>query len=457
VVEGELGRGAMGRVYRVRDSASGALLALKTMAADAADDLFGLKREFRTLAELQHPNLVQFHELFSSTESTFFTMELVEGTHFTSALRGAARPGEPPDYARLSRAAAQLAEGVAYLHACNKLHRDLKPSNVLVGDETRVVLLDFGLTTSFVATPREHGPLAGTLVYMAPELFLRATPAPATDWYSVGVMLYEALTGELPFEPNQTLVLSKQRERYRRVDELVPGTPPALVELVHGLLRAEPRLRPEFEEVLRLLGHDQQRPSRVSGVSSSPAGQGVPFVGRTAELQTLERALASAVARGPALVTLEGRSGEGKTALISEFLNGVTAQQRALVLRGRCHPSEFVAFNALDGVVDELSDHLSSLGDSAAAWIGPQHAALCRVFPVLSRIAPPDESGVRPASPGDFELRRAAFQALRELFRQLAGAQPVVVWIDDLQWGQEDSGRLLLELLSPATAVPLLP
>ncbi|MEO8180982.1 MAG: protein kinase [Deltaproteobacteria bacterium] len=454
VVEGELGRGAMGRVYRVLDCNSGAQLALKTIAADVADQVFWLKREFRTLAELQHPNLVQFHELFSSSESTFFTMELIDGDHFDAALRGRALPGEPADFLRLTRAAAQLAEGVGYLHARDKLHRDLKPSNVLVDHDERVVLLDFGLATSFVSAPRDEGLVAGTVAYMAPEVFLRATPAPASDWYSVGVMLYEALTGSLPFEANQTHVLAKQRSRYRPVSELVPGAPPELVELIHGLLRAEPRERPSFEGVTRLLGQSH-RPSHVDPARSSGPGQALPFVGRADALEVLERGFTGAIARGPGLLTVEGRSGEGKTGLVSRFLAQVTAEGRALVLRGRCHPSEFLPFNALDGVIDDLSDHLSSLGDAAGTYLGAQHPALCRVFPVLARIAGAPAAEV-PQGVSDFELRRAAFHALRDLFRQLAGTQPVVVWIDDLQWGQEDSGRLLLELLRPAAAVPLL-
>jgi hypothetical protein len=435
----------------VLDSDSNEELALKSIPVEAADHIYLLKREFRTLAELQHPNLVQFHELFSNGDSTYFTMEFIDGEPF-GARDASVRRSLRVDYAAFCERALQLVEGVGYLHVRGKLHRDLKPSNVLVSREGRVVLLDFGLATSALGDERDRDALVGTLAYMAPECFFRAAPAPSGDWYAVGVMLYEALAGALPFPSNQTHILAKQRNRFPPLQQAAPGTPEPLAALVHSLLAADAAARPGFESLRAQLSQPLRTPSSVA--PSSPRARS-EFVGRAAETRVLLDALEATERSGPRLVMVEGRSGEGKTSLVDHFLQQLPPQEVA-VFRGRCHPSEFVAFKALDGVIDDLSEHLAALGDEAAAYLGPQHPALCRVFPVLGRVGLHSTVHSTTPSPHDVELRRAAFSALRDLFQQLSARRPLIIWIDDLQWGQEDSGRLLSELLRPAAASPIL-
>jgi serine/threonine protein kinase len=120
------------------------------------------------------------------------------------------------DYVRLRASLRQLTEGVAALHAAGKLHRDLKPSNVLVTPEGRVVILDFGLAVEWARDPLEGASrdrLAGTLTYMSPEQAAGEELTRASDWYSVGVMLYQSMTGKLPFEGTRLQVFhDKQTE-----------------------------------------------------------------------------------------------------------------------------------------------------------------------------------------------------------------------------------------------------
>jgi serine/threonine protein kinase len=203
-----LGAGGMGIVYVAIDKQRGARVALKTLRELDGESLFRFKREYRSVQGLQHPNLVALGDLVEEDGAWFFTMELVRGTDFLRYVR----PGAALDETRLRDALHQLAAGIAFLHAAGIMHRDLKPSNVLVDETGRVVILDLGLVydLSDAQSTGEH--IVGTVAYMSPEQAAAKRLGPESDWYSVGVMLYEALTGRVPHAGTAIEVLQRKQQ-----------------------------------------------------------------------------------------------------------------------------------------------------------------------------------------------------------------------------------------------------
>ena len=503
-VRRRLGEGGFGVVYEAWDLKLGRPIAVKYLRRQENAALLRFKREFRALADVIHPNLVRLGELVSMDETWFFTMELVDGTDILTYVEqpGAGRdqreipdsptvnpesltidtpPSGPPaespeggpveagvetrelaprpvtfDEDRLRESFGQLAEGINALHGYGMLHRDLKPSNVLVNRDGRVVVLDFGLVAHFGRDDLTRSvQIVGTPAYMSPEQAMGREVGPASDWYSVGVMLYEALTGSHLFRGSYAQILiDRQSSAVPRVSDLVPGAPADLDELCHELLQLDPAARPDGAEIARRLDRKLQ-----VAVAAPPPGAPARFVGRRRQLAMLDEALNRVRTGRAATVFVSGASGMGKTALARSFLDRVRSRDpRALVLEGRCYQRENVPYKALDSLVDELSRHLGRMTPLEAARFMPRdRSALARLFPVLAGLGEAG-SGRRsePEVPDAMELRRRAFAALRELLGRLADGSTVALFIDDLQWGDVDSAALMREITRPPDPPPVL-
>src|SRR6185503_13896427 len=240
-------------------------VALKQLREASGRDLYRFKKEFRALADIVHPNLVALHELHASDGEWFFTMELIEGVSFIDWVRPPLSIGGPArsrqdvasahlDVARLHGALVQLVDALLALHRAGKLHRDLKPSNVLVDPAGHVTLLDFGLVAS-VAEGDPDRLAVGTPVYMSPEQAADQPLGEASDWYSLGAMLYEALIGRRPFEGDAEEVMTrKQSETPPSPRQLDGSLPPELSRLCVQLLQRSAAARPSGIAILEALG-----------------------------------------------------------------------------------------------------------------------------------------------------------------------------------------------------------
>lgn len=495
-VLGELGHGGMGVVYQAYDRKRQEMVALKTLQRIDPSALYRLKQEFRALAEVTHPNLVRLHELISSGQQCFIAMELIDGEHLLAYIRSGGgmptyqtvdfvqpppnadgRPEtgpraetsdrqpaatyalQPHQYDRLRAALRQLAHGISSLHGLGKLHRDIKPSNVMVTRQDRVVIMDFGLAAQLDhagihQSTEQH--VTGTIAYMAPEQAASQAQSPASDWYSVGVILFEALTGRLPFTGTPFQVLMDKQKRLPPVPrELVPGVPEDLNELCINLLRRSPEERPHGHEVLRALVGKSAEQKTTGRFAPTPKAS---FVGRELHLAELVTAFQAMRKGHAAVVRLQGRSGAGKSMLAQHFVDYLLQRGEAVVLAGKCYERESVPYKALDSLIDALSRYLRHLPTVEAQALLPREVhLLARVFPVLQRVAAVLEAPSRAAEVVDpHELRRRAFAALRELLARLSDRKPLVLFIDDLQWGDVDGATQLAELLRPPEAPALL-
>lgn len=496
VLDDKVGVGGMGSVYRAFDTKKSAYVAVKSLGRIDAETVRSFKAEFRDFQHLSHPNLVALDELFSEGDDWYFTMELVAGEEILSHVRrmpaGAARTGgataatilrdvvtgplstdgtpskrdepRPPpirypgrfDEERFRPALQQLTAGLHHLHKAGKVHCDVKSYNIIVCEDGRTVLLDFGISVDV----RDTTPLrAATPLYMAPEL-LREPATPAADWYAVGVLIYTALTGADPWEGSFSKLFEAKKVAPPHPHTFAPDLPADLCDLALGLMQADPRERLGRRAILEYLESSHSVTSPGRSVLPGPDDDEL-FIGRENELLFLRAAYEDLASSSvPIVVYVQGESGIGKSALVKELADGIERRSydrgRLTVLRSRVFEEEVVPYKSVDGVVDALVERLRSLSpDELSALLPDTFSIVAETFPVLRSVAR-IANLPRIATPDPLERRAQMFAALKECLRRLAERGPLVLTVDDLQWSDDDSLLLWNELLRSPGAPRLL-
>jgi TolB-like protein/cytochrome c-type biogenesis protein CcmH/NrfG len=253
-----LGAGGMGEVYRARDSKLGRDVAIKVLPVATAPDaerLARFEREARTLAALNHPNIVTIYAVEESAGTRFLAMELVDGESLDTLIASGGLP--LPKFFEIT---VPLAEALSAAHERGIVRRDLKPGNVMVTREGRVKVLDFGLArvetvtsdpnltgmpTSSHVELTQAGQVFGTVAYMSPEQTRGAVVDARSDVFSLGIVLYQLLTGERPFQGASAvdMISSILRDRPPSVTDLRPDLPPHLARILRRCLEKDPRDR----------------------------------------------------------------------------------------------------------------------------------------------------------------------------------------------------------------------
>ena len=296
-----LGIGGMGEVYRARDTRLGRDVAVKVLpeaVASSPDRLARFEREARTVAGLNHPNIVTLYSIEEEDGVRFLTMELVEG----QSLDRHVTPGGLP-LARVLELSIPLAEALAAAHARGVVHRDLKPGNVMVTRENRVKVLDFGLATSVREEPTAGdeaitataaaplsaaGRVMGTTAYMAPEQARGAAVDARADLFAFGIILYELATGRRPFKGATAadVISAVLRDEPEPVQSVRGDLPVDLDRIVGRCMEKDPRARfQSAQEVCDALRRLEQAPDRGAASRRTPHAVAsiavLPFVNRS--------------------------------------------------------------------------------------------------------------------------------------------------------------------------------
>ncbi len=249
---GELGSGGMGRVYRVRNVLSDRVEAMKVLLPDLAgrQELAArFLREIKVLASLNHPNIAQLRTAVTMDNQLVMIMEYVEGTTLADRIeRGPIAPGDALNYID------QVLNALSYAHNQHVIHRDIKPANMMLTPQGVVKLMDFGIARAEEDRGMTMaGSTLGSLSYMSPEQTMGESTDARSDLYSVGISLYEMVTGQRPFQGDSdfSIMAAQVKEAPKPPIELQPGLPPALNEIILMSIAKDPGQRFQSADAFR--------------------------------------------------------------------------------------------------------------------------------------------------------------------------------------------------------------
>jgi tetratricopeptide (TPR) repeat protein len=426
----ELGSGAMAQVSLALDTTSQRLVALKRLhRIYAVSGGARLRREFRALSRLDHPNIVRVYDHGDLNNLPFLALEFVDGVTLGAWLETGR------DMAQIVAVFAQVADALEAAHAAGLIHRDLKPENIMVTADGTVKLMDFGLTKlleASVAITRE-GAMVGTVLYMSPEQCRGQELDARADVYALGAVLYRALTGVPPFIGTSLtgVILQHLNARPKAPRALNANIPPALEALVLRMLAKDAGGRPRsaLEVATRL-----RQITAPLNVAPEPVSSGAsvrllrgPLVGRALELRALEEALEFPA---PGYIALVGEAGSGKTRLLQDLEADVP------IIVSSARSDDTRAFAPIERLVSNLKRDAPHV----------LHALEPFDVEVLSQLEASVSGDAAMASTRRFE----AFRVLLE-----AASGVVVLVLENMQWADASTLSMLTHAIRGASRARL--
>ena len=262
-----LGSGGMADVYLAHDNQLGRRIALKMLHRRFAEDeefVERFRREASAAAGLQHPNVVQVYDRGTWEGTSYIAMEFLEGRNLKQIIRD--NPAHPLEPSLAIDIAQQILRAIRFAHKRGVIHRDIKPHNVIVDAEGRAKVTDFGIARAGASDMTETGAIMGTAQYLSPEQAQGHPISAAADIYSVGIVLYEMLTGRVPFEADSavTIALKQVNEDPRAIRAINPEVSPELEDAILRALRKDPRERySDADEFIEALERARDLPART--------------------------------------------------------------------------------------------------------------------------------------------------------------------------------------------------
>ena len=423
----------MGVVYLARDPVLDREVAIKMLTSGnlQGDQRERFEREARAVAKLDHPGIVPIYDFADYEGNLFFVMPYVEG----KTLRAVQKEETLKPYEVLD-IGAQVAEALHYSHQRGIVHRDIKPENIMVtreGEEWRAKLMDFGIALGPKDSRMTKSDIiVGTLAYLPPESILDSSSSPAADIYSLGVVMFESLSGKLPFSGDTQTVLYK----IVHSEPEPPGLLASLVDIeteniilacMAKAAAARPKDGNEIGGVLRELSRRLKNPETPLSTSIVVPRGGSAIVGRSHEIEDLVKSFHRAQAGEAQLALVGGEQGFGKASLLRE-LERLSKSRGALVLHGRFVERVDPAL-PYQGFGEAFREYIEADPARASKVLGDLLPELRVLFPEIAESAGRDaQSQPTPKR----EDRTFTLDLLARTVGRLAAAQPLVLLFEDL-------------------------
>lgn len=439
-IDCELGSGGMGKVYKGYDTALKRDIAIKMMIQPGMEEECRnrIMGEAHAIARLSHPNIITIYDVGILNQFPFIVMEYVEGVNLYQQ--------PPKDIKKIVMVCKQICIALAHAHGHGIIHRDLKPENVILTPEGTAKLMDFGLARPISSRVTKEGAITGSVFYLAPEQAQGKAINQSSDLYSLGIMLYELTTGELPFRAEDPLAVISQHIHAPVVPPKAKNghIPAALDALILDLMKKEPTERPpsalavaERLSTPDILDVTAQPRKELSALDRIVRGR---LAGREQEMQQLRNLWLQTVNGNGQLVLISGEAGVGKTRLMRELVTQVE------VTGGQAYIGESKAEgNAPYSPIAQIIQQ--ALSQNEDTW----HNLPKLVLPELISIAPElqinySDLSPNPALDPESEQRRL-FECIIAFFSTLCNEKPLLLVLEDIHWA--DSGTLsMLEFLA---------
>lgn len=449
-----LGEGGMGVVYKAMDLETDRTVALKVLTRRSlADDEVKRRfmREANAGANLDHPGIVKIYDFGEDEGEHYLSMEYVEGQTLRDMVKETPFPPE-----QAINICIAVAEALAAAHKAGVIHRDIKSENIMLTPAGEVKVMDFGLAkmqnTSLLT---QEGGLLGTVAYMSPQQASGEAVDHRSDIFSLGVVLYELLTGRLPFgaEYEMAVIYSILNEDPISVKDLNPQLPEALDQVVIKALRKELNNRyqsgdefaADLKKVKEILqsGSDAEAAdveliAAVDKEKREVRGFQAGLIGREQEFETLKKLLVLTGESEGQTALIAGEAGIGKSRLVAE-LQKYARNKKITMLTGRClfkqGTQPYQPFIEAIGSYFDIKgigsdDHLREFINDKA----PDLAHLLPIYRMFLNIK--DQEEVR------LESKEQLWDAIYKLIVKISSERPIIIYLDDIHWADEDTLNL---------------